>query len=470
MQKEQLSSFQHIFIENFPYTPTEGQQNAIEEISDFLFDRTEHALLLLKGYAGTGKTTLISAFVQALKALHIRTILLAPTGRAAKVLSSYSAKDAHTIHRYIYFVFTKPTGGLTIMPRQNKFRDTIFIVDEVSMIPANSDASAGGFGNRNILDDLIRFVYEGENCKMIFIGDDAQLPPVGTTVSPALDKAYLSSAYSLQIKTLLLNEVVRQEASSGILSNATLIREKIAHEQYGPPLLYTGYPDVFGEDGEEITDALFESFYHSDIKSSVIITRSNKRANRYNNEIRQRVLYREHEIEGGDLMMVVKNNYYWLSENTRAGFIANGDLLEIKRIKNIEEQHGFRFADALIQLTDYPDEPEMEVKLLLDTISTETANLSHEQSMTLYHAVKEDNPNGVSKDPYYNALQVKFAYALTCHKTQGGQWEHVFLDQGWLPEEMIDKAYFRWLYTAVTRATKKLYLLGFNSNYLEHTK
>ncbi len=480
MEEYHSGRFAKNLLQCFSYEPTECQQAAVGLLSRFLYDPEPGILFLLKGYAGTGKTSLISAFVKVLDTLKIKNRLLAPTGRAAKVLGSYAGKSAHTIHRFIYQVYTAADGSTVIVPRQNKTPDTIYIVDEVSMIQGTDvqEDEALAFGGHNILDDLVRFVYSSDNCRMIFIGDQAQLPPVGTIISPALDKDYLESRYNLRVNVHQLEQVVRQEAESGILMNATALREKITARHPSLPLLTLSGTDVIPVSGQDLLDEMASSFIYRDDHTAVVITRSNKRANMYNQEIRRRILYREFDLEGGDLMMAVKNNYYWLPEESPAGFIANGDMLEVVRIRNTEERYGFRFADALVRLVDYPDEPALEVKLLLSAIFSENASLTRNDQMTLFHAVRDEIarstdpeiPKGVSAHPYYNALQVKFAYALTCHKTQGGQWEKVFLDQGWLPEDKIDLEYLRWLYTAVTRATKKLFLIGFSDQYLNLTE
>jgi exodeoxyribonuclease V len=476
-RKEYSNRFESYLLNCFPYEPTDCQRQAIRQLSDYLFDPGPAALFLLKGYAGTGKTSLISSFVKVLDEWRIKNRLLAPTGRAAKVLGGYSGKQANTIHRFLYLVFTSPDGKTVIVPRTNKSGNTVFIVDEVSMISGHEQAEdeLAPFRERNLLNDLIQYVFSAENCKMVFIGDQAQLPPVGSRLSPAMEEQALQKAFGLEIRSFCLEEVVRQEALSGILHNATNIRKKIASGLCDAPLITLFKKDVVRLQGMDLMDELSGAFTGRNSFGSVVITRSNKRANLYNQEIRNRILGKENEIEGGDLMMVVKNNYYWLPEDSQAGFIANGDLIEILRVRNITEKYGFVFADALIQLADYPEEQSLEVKILLSAIYSESASLPRASQIALYNAVldeiREESGNarqgGVSSHPWYNALQVKFAYALTCHKTQGGQWDQVFLDQGWLTMEMLDADYFRWLYTAVTRATRKLFLAGFQDDYLE---
>jgi len=468
--------FRDSMLMHLGFEPTSCQSGAIDLLSDFMDSPDNHTLFLLNGYAGTGKTTLISAFVKTLIQARTGSVLLAPTGRAAKVLSTYAGKPAHTIHRYIYRVFTGADGRTTIIPAVNKRNHTVFIVDEVSMIQGleQGDDENQAFAGRNILDDLVAYVYETGTCKMVFVGDQAQLPPVGSSLSPALDPALLRARYNLALSVHSLDTVVRQESHSGILANATALRQRIAAGDHAPPFLKLFKKDFVVPPGYELLDELSASFSGSSSDDAVVITRSNKRANLYNREIRYRILGREQEIEGGDLMMVVKNNYYWLPENSPAGFIANGDMLKVLRIRNIEDRFGFRFADALVRFADFPGETDFEVKILLDAIASESASISRAQRDALFAAVRHDiaiNPDlkgrgGVSVNPWYNALQVKFAYALTCHKTQGGQWETVYIDQGYLPPERIDTEYLRWLYTAVTRASSNIILSGFNQEYL----
>ncbi|MCF8299138.1 MAG: AAA family ATPase [Saprospiraceae bacterium] len=468
-----------LLLENFPYEPTIGQDILLSQLSDFIISNDEKSLFLLRGYAGTGKTTIVSSLVKVLPLIKKRSVLLAPTGRAAKVLSSYSGKRAHTVHRKIYFAVTSKEGNIVLTLTKNKHKDTIFIVDEASMI-TDSIASPGAlFTGRSLLDDLIQYVYTGENCKILFIGDNAQLPPVGLTISPALDVKYLKTSYNLNIEEFELTEVVRQAQQSGILMNATNVREKIKYQNTDFPYFSVEpYKDIIKLMGVDSEDALNDAYSSGGLENSVVITRSNKRANQYNQEIRRRILYRENEIEAGDFLMIVKNNYFWLPEDSKAGFMANGDIVELLRISKIEELYGFRFADVTIRMIDYPDEDEREVKIILDTISADAPALKQADNNRLYNEVLQDYMDLPSRflrsqkmkiDPYFNALQVKFAYALTCHKTQGGQWNTVFVDQGWLTDEMINVEYMRWLYTALTRATDKLYLVNFKEEFYHFT-
>ena len=464
-------------VDGFPYEPTKSQKYAIWRIIKFLAIKDDKSLFVLKGYAGTGKTTVVSTFIKKLNIVSLKTVLLAPTGRAAKVLSQYSGKTAFTIHKKIYRVAMQADGSMRMARSQNLHKNTVFIVDEASMIP--DDTGSGDmsfFSARSLLEDLISYVYEGENCKLILIGDTAQLPPVGLDISPALDIEHLKRAYSLTIHTSELTEVMRQSLESGILANATNIRNRISDESQQAFLSLTGFDDVVSITGLELEDALNDAFSGGEPDDTIVITRSNKRANIFNKEIRNRILFRESEIAAGDLMMVVKNNYFWLDEDSKAGFIANGDIIELLRIEKTEELYGFRFADVTIRLTDYPGEKELQVKIILDTIDSVSPALTSEQNQRLFQEVMadyEDIPSRrkrlelVKKNPFFNALQVKFSYALTCHKTQGGQWPVVFIDQGFVTDEMINREFYRWLYTAFTRATKKLYLINFNEQFFQ---
>jgi ATP-dependent exoDNAse (exonuclease V) alpha subunit len=466
-----------LLLREFPYEPTPGQQILIERLGRFITSSWENpnALFLLRGYAGTGKTTVVTALVSVLPQLKKRFVLLAPTGRAAKVLTSYTQKQANTIHRKIYFARTTKDGVIALKLQQNLHKNTLFIVDEASMIQNSSMNDFNLFAGRNLMDDLFFYVYSGENNKLLFIGDTAQLPPVGLDNSPALDPEFLKKSYHLDIESYELTEVVRQSQDSGILSNATLIRRTIDRQEFRLPLFSVGkFPDIKRLTGADLEDSLNSAYSSSNKDSNVVICRSNKRANIFNQEIRRRILFFEEEINTGDYMMVVKNNYFWLPEGSSAGFIANGDIVELKRIRAIHEMFGFRFADVTIRFLDYPEEQELDVKILLDTIRSESPALSQPENNRLFQEVMKDHEDITNKrkriekvkaSPYFNALQVKFAYALTCHKTQGGQWETVFLDQCYLNDKMMNVEYLRWLYTAVTRATKKLFLINFEDKF-----
>ncbi len=473
----EIKQVEDLLFQYFPFEPTEGQRILIIALAEFILNHKRMEAFLFKGYAGTGKTTILSAIVKAAPALKLKTVLLAPTGRAAKVMASYSGKQALTIHKKIYMPRTTSDGGLQMHRIDNLHTNTLFIVDEASMIPGKPAQESGFYTKSDLLSDLIEYVYNGKNCTLILIGDTAQLPPVGADVSPAMDARFIETSFSLQLRKLELREVMRQSLESGILANATRIREKIAAEDFNFPLFRLhDYTDIKRITGAELEDALM--FAHKDYgdDKSIVITRSNKRANIYNREIRNRILFKEEEISGGDYMMVVRNNYFWLPKESPAGFIANGDIIEIQKIIKISELYGFRFADAVIRLVDYPDHPEIETKLMLDTITADTPALSYQQNQQFYNEVLKDYADlphrrqqmeKVKNNVWYNALQVKFAYALTCHKTQGGQWETIFIDQPWLPDNTLDKEFLRWLYTAVTRATRQVYLVNFKDDFFE---
>jgi len=461
----------------FPYEPTAGQERLLGELAVFLTIswKKANALFIIRGYAGTGKTTIVKALVDVLPQLGKKTVLLAPTGRAAKVLASYTKRQANTIHRKIYLARTNKDGLIDLRMQTNHHKHTLFIVDEASMIPYMTSSDGLLFAGRNLLDDLFRFVQSGENCRLLFIGDAAQLPPVGLDHSPALDTEFLSGSYHLSIDSMELTEVVRQASTSGILINATGVRHQIqAQEMRFPLFSISQYQDVKRLSGNELEEALNDAYHGSGKDNNAVICRSNKRANMYNREIRRRILFFEEEISTGDYLMVVKNNYFWLPPDSSAGFVANGDIVELTRIRQIEEKYGFRFADVTIRFLDYPDEKEIDVKIILDTLMSESAALSQADNNRLFQAVMEDYQEISSRrgriekvklNPWFNALQVKFAYALTCHKTQGGQWDTVFVDQGYLSENMMNTDYLRWLYTAITRATRKLYLVNFEERF-----
>lgn len=455
----------------FPHEPTEQQLLLFEEIHRFLVDEGDRIAFVLKGYAGTGKTTSVSALVKLLPKYTYRSVLLAPTGRAAKVVASYSSKTAYTIHKRIYR--KQETRGQTkFVLNVNTLSDTIFIVDEASMITNESDKSE--IWGKGVLADLIQFVYSGKNCKLLLIGDTAQLPPVGSDYSPALDSNYLINEFDLNLTEFELTEVLRQQKESGILRNATEIRNLVRNEVPAIPQIITkGYTDCYQCNGERLPDGLQYAYDKFGIENTLLVCRSNKSANGYNQQIRARILYREEEISTNDYLMVVRNNYYWLPEKSEIGFIANGDIVRIRKIKGFTEIHGCRFADLVVELCDY-DNLEVECKIILDTLVSESPSLSSAESQMLYESVLEDYaylPNKrerfkkLKEDPFYNALQVKFAYAVTCHKAQGGQWDAVFIDQGYLNEQMINQDFLRWMYTAVTRATKELYFVNFSDKF-----
>jgi len=470
--------FSGLLLQHFPFETTTGQRALLNQLAAFVKGENLDHIFVIKGYAGTGKTTLVRSLVKSMPALRGKTMLLAPTGRAAKVLSNYTEKQAYTIHKKIYFRKPTDSGGLAFQLQQNLHNDTIFIVDEASMISNSGGLSQGGyFGAGSLLDDLITYVFNGTNCKLIFIGDTAQLPPVGLDVSPALDVEFLKASYSFQVTSFELTEVVRQTGDSGILTNATALREQIKQKaNMQAHFDLNGFKDVIRIDGIELEDALNDAYGKYGAEDTMIVCRSNKRANIYNQQIRARIRWQESEISAGDYMMVVRNNYFWLPEESKAGFIANGDIIEILKVSNMQEMHGFRFVDVKMRMIDYPDEQDLEVRLLLDTIMTEAPALSQAENKKLYESVLLDHNDiadrrlrakKVKEDPFFNALQVKFAYAVTCHKAQGGQWPCVFVEQGYLTDEMMNVEYLRWLYTGITRASEKLYLVNFNKEFFE---
>lgn len=471
-------SVARLILSHFPHLPTDGQREVCLSMSQFLFDGDARSAFLLKGYAGTGKTSLVSALIQTLPQLRVNCVLLAPTGRAAKVISSYAHRQAFTIHKKIYQTATDVSGITRTFRAVNRYSYTLFIVDEASMI---GQESAGT--RQSLLEDLVSFVYSGSHCRLMLIGDTAQLPPVGQSESPALDERYLAAAFSLNITAGELTEVVRQQQLSGILHNATVLRGQIAtmgHADEARLPLFSTTSDVVRLDPEELMEALYREYAAYNLEEIVIVTRSNKRANLFNQGIRNSVLFREEEVNAGDYLMVVKNNYFWVDGDSSIGFIANGDIVEVLSVRNVQEQYGFRFADATLRFVDYPDEESRDCKLLLSTLYSESPSLTSEEQRQLYEAVMEDYAElphkadrlrELRQNPYYNALQVKFSYALTCHKTQGGQWRTVIIDQGFMPpDKPLDRDYLRWLYTAFTRATEKVYLLGFIPRFFVETE
>ena len=460
---------------NFPFVPTEEQENSLEKISEFILSGNDRKVFVLCGYAGTGKTSLVAALVKTMVQLERKVVLLAPTGRAAKVFSSYSGMPAYTIHKRIYRQKSIMEGSAFSL-MDNRAVNTLFIVDEASMI-ANEGVS--NFGSGALLDDLVEFVYSGRGCSLLLLGDTAQLPPVGEELSPALSQQYLRSIF-LDVQGVELTQVMRQLDGSGILQNATQLRRVITSGEAGymPQIKLKGFADVCRVQGEELIEAIDGCYSDAGIDETIILCRSNKRANVYNEGIRRRILYREEELNRGDMLMVVKNNYYWREELgkedktilEKIDFIANGDMAEIIHVGSTEEMYGFRFADVALSFNDYED-CELDVKIMLGTLTSESPSLTRAESEALFAAVWEDYPEirskrkrmeEVRKNPYYNALQVKYGYAVTCHKAQGGQWKRVFLDQGYITPEMATPDYYRWLYTAFTRATEKLYLVNWS--------
>jgi len=460
--------------DNLEHEPTSSQQELMGVLADFILRPDRKEVLLVKGFAGTGKTTLLSALVKTLQSFRLRSVLMAPTGRAAKVFASFAGKTAYTIHKKIYRQKSTKDGFGKFVLEKNLHHKTFFLVDEASMI-SNMNVEMSVFGSGRLLDDLISYVYNDKSCKMILIGDTAQLPPVGLEISSALDKKILEG-YGLEIHELFLKDIVRHSIGSGILMNATSVRKQIESGDIRIPVLnLEGYQDILRISGENLLEEITISYDRSGMDSSKIIVRSNKWANKYNAGIRNQILWKESEVSIGDLIMIVKNNYYWADEENRIDFIANGDIAEIIKIKSYQERYGFRFADLVIKFPDYQD-LELTAKVLLDTITLEAASMGEKENKELFYAVLEDYPEAKTKkqrfdqvrnDPFFNALQIKFAYAVTCHKAQGGQWPVVFIDQGYLNQDMINIEYLRWLYTAMTRATEKLYLVNFKDEYFK---
>ena len=470
------SEFYSLIRQQFPFEPTIKQNIVLQQLSEFIFSKAPNLLYVLKGYAGTGKTTIFGAIVSNLWKAKKSAVLMAPTGRAAKVIANYSGKEAFTIHKKIYFPKKEKNGGVKFVLQPNKHKNTIFIVDEASMI-SDTPGESKLFENGSLLDDLMQYVYSGHQCKLLLIGDTAQLPPVKLDLSPALDERTLALNYNKEVTKMELDEVVRQEQGSGILANATVLRETLLNTYFDSfKFDLSDYTDIIRlVDGYEIMDAINDAYSELGKEETAIIVRSNKRANLYNQQIRNRILFNEHELTAGDYLMVVKNNYFWVKPTSDAGFIANGDIIEVLEIFSIQELYGFRFAEVKIRMVDYPKMIPFETVLLLDTIAAETPSLPYEDSNRLYQEVMKDFESETSKykkflkvkgNKHFNALQVKFSYAITCHKSQGGQWDTVFVEQPYLPNG-IDKEYLRWLYTAVTRAKVKLYLIGFTDDFFE---
>lgn len=462
-------------LSNFPFDPTEGQEKAATFLARFLISEKLNCCFLLKGYAGTGKTSLISALVRFLKGQKQKTILMAPTGRAAKVFSHYSGQQAFTIHKTIYALIVRSDGSSVFTLRENTFKNVVFIVDEASMISDQSGLLGKQWHKSSLLDDLMNYVFSGKNCRLILLGDTAQLPPVHLDHSPALDTKNLKASYQCTLGNLELDEVLRQKKHSGILNNATYLRHALKREQVSLPLLEESpYTDVLHIDSFQFQDELESAFRQYGDENVLVITRSNKSSNMYNQQIRHVVFGREEELEAGDKIMVVKNNYFWLKDDKHASYVANGDMAEVLSIQRIEELFEFKFADVNIRLLDYDHAPEISVKLLLNSIYINGPALSKTERDKLYLNVSADYEylgdkrliyQALDKDPYFNALEVKFGYSVTCHKSQGGQWPIVFIDLGYFTEEMLDKNLVRWLYTAITRASEKVYLVNFPKEF-----
>jgi len=463
-------------VKQFPFRPTEGQLRFFEQTNDFLIEEKGleryRDCFLLKGYAGTGKTTIISTLIKVIKNYGFKSILLAPTGRAAKVMSNYSDKIALTIHKKIYKQTSDSFSGSLTFQRQKNYHDnTLFIVDEASMITDDAE-----FGNRSLLADLIDFVFENPGNKLMLVGDVAQLPPVGKELSPALDKEYLEKNYYMSVFQEELKEVMRQDEQSGILFNATELRNQLKSEKPEVKITTKSFRDMFKMTGEKLEEGLRYAYDKFGQENTIILTRSNKAAVQYNEYIRRMINFSEEELDAGDRLMVVRNNYNVLDEESPAGFIANGDFVELLKIRKTQDIHGFRFADVVLRLTDYDKQPEFDAKIILDTLHSFTPSMSSEDNRKLYDSVQEDyfdikskkeRMEALRKDPFLNALQVKFAYALTTHKSQGGQWSAVFIDQGYLPEEQVNNEFIRWLYTAITRATDEVFLMNFHQNFFK---
>ena len=458
----------------FCFETTLGQKKIVEMLSEYLADEDFSRIFVLNGYAGTGKTTLIAALVGALKELGMKPVLLAPTGRAAKVLARYAGEDAHTIHKRIYRQRTNASYEQQFSLNQNAERGAVFIVDEASMLPDGASDGAM-FGSGSLLEDLVQYVRNGRECRLILVGDSAQLPPVGSDCSPALDAATLARFGDVVYATM--DDVVRQEAESGILFNATMVRCMLENGIYEIPHFEMSYPDFEAIEGGDFLEKLQECYDRYGRDETIVITRSNKRANRYNEGIRRNVLCAEAEIESGDMLMVVKNNYYYTehTEDCPMNFLANGDIARLRRLRRFEEFYGFRFANVVLEFPDYGD-TELECKILLDTIASESPSLTREESNRLFYEVEKDYLDIKSKlkrfeeireNPHYNAVQVKFSYAVTCHKAQGGQWRAVFVDRCLFGDEPMTRDMLRWLYTALTRATDHLYLVNFDKQFYE---
>jgi exodeoxyribonuclease V len=462
-----------LLISNFPFEPTQGQLDVFKLMDKFLASGDDfRPAFLLKGYAGTGKTTVVSQLVNILPVLGYSFVLIAPTGRAAKVMSTYSKKPASTIHKHIFMQNKEGAEtGFSFQRKKNYLSKTIFIVDEASMISEEAD-----FGARGLLTELITYVFEKKSNKLLIIGDSAQLPPVMQELSPALNPEYLRNNFQLDLLEYEMKEVMRQQSASGILANATALRENIRQGNTDIKFKTKGFRDIYKMNGDKLEDGLRYAYNKYGHENTIVICRSNKAATQYNEYIRRTINSSESEINAGDILMVVRNNYTVLSDDSPAGFLANGDFAEVIKIKKFEDLHDMRFAELELKLLDYPLQPSFEAKVMLDVLHSFSPNLGQEDYKKLYESVGKDyidfksqaeKKQAIKKDPFLNALQIKFAYALTCHKSQGGQWDAVFIDQGFLKDEMLNKEFLRWLYTAVTRATKEVFLVNFHARFFE---
>ena len=469
-----LLSFLKVFSACFPHSPSEDQLNTIHRLVEFTFDSNPKKLFILNGYAGTGKTSLIGAYIKALDEFNLKNSLLAPTGRAAKVLSSKAGKQVLTIHKKIYYKKMQPGGKIILTLTPNLHRSTIFIIDESSMIGDDIIATENQFSNRSLLDDIITYVYSGNNCSLFLIGDTGQLPPIGSDISPALNSELLKFHYPyLSISQTKLKMILRQTLHSGILLNATHIRTFDKLNTHAP-LKISEFNDIKRVNGSELLDSLEENYAKYGIDNVIMISKSNKRVNLYNQNIRSRILYIEDELVTNERLMVVRNNYFWLPETSKAGFIANGETIQVNRIIKYETRYNHRFARAEVKLIDYSEEGEIEVLLLIDTLNLESPSLQREAMKNFFFAVEEDYLDEknkqkryemIVKNEYFNALQIKYAYAITCHKAQGGEWPIVYIDHDFLVPEMLDVSFYKWLYTAFTRSKEKIYLVNFDPKF-----
>ena len=459
-----------ILLQKFPYSPTKGQKHLFHNFNTFLDSKEEYPILILQGYAGTGKTSVVSALVKTLPLFNYKFMLLAPTGRAAKVISFYTKRTAFTIHKIIYKQVADPKSGQLRFKRMKNYnKNTVFVVDETSMLSVGNS-----YGENGLLKDLLAYVFEHSSNKLLLIGDTAQLPPVGQSFSAGLDKKYIHGITGKPVLFSELVEVMRQNESSGILTNATNLRHLLDEKSVDIKLITAGLSDIYKMTGERLQDGLNYAYNKYDIHDTIVICRSNRDAVMYNKHIREELLYRTEEVEAGDILMIVRNNYFYVPDDAPSGFLANGDFIEVTKIISFEEMYGLRFATLRLQLIDDYDSEPFEAKVVLDTLHTHAPALTMEQNKAFYEEVTKDYINITDKkefnetmanDPYLNALQIKYAYAVTCHKSQGGQWPAVFIDQGYITDELINTEFVRWLYTAITRATKEVFLINFHEKF-----